>query len=138
MIWGTTFFWKHPYKHFGLTTYLKVIASGSGFMNSHHSPCLLQLFSSILDALLPSCNISTTVHILPSEIETYLPFAPSPEDVPVEQLHALLQRCGSTAGRSWKSPQAEHGTYLHRIERDRTACPDTNIKSPTSPSFAMA
>ena len=43
-----------------------------------------------LDALLPSCNISTTVHMLPSEIETYLPFAPSPEDVPVEQLHALV------------------------------------------------
>ena len=47
MIWGTTFFWKHPYKHFGLTKYLKVTASGSGFMNSHHSPCLLQFFPSI-------------------------------------------------------------------------------------------
>ena len=47
MIWGYHYFWKHPYKHFGLTKYLKVIASGSRFMNSHHSPCLLQFFPSI-------------------------------------------------------------------------------------------
>lgn len=73
-----------------------------------------------LDAPLPSCNISTTIHILPSEMETYLPFAPSPEDVPVEQLHALVQRCGSTRGNKVMENSPSWAWYLFTSDRTRS------------------
>ena len=122
---GYRYFWKHPYKHFGLTKYLKVIASGSGFMNSHHSPCLLQFFSSIwmhhsqaatYPQLSTFCHlrwrlIYLLLHLLKmSLLNSCMPWFR--DVVPPGEI------------KSWKIPQAEHGTYLHRIERDRTACPE--------------
>jgi len=70
-------------------------------------------------------------------METYLPFAPSPEDVPVEQLHALVQRCGSTRGKSWKVPKLSMVLIYIGSNEIVQLVLSTNIKSPTFPSFAM-
>ena len=51
-------------------------------------------------------------------METYLLFAPSPEDVPVEQLHALVQRCASTGESHGKSPS--WARYLLTSDRTRS------------------
>ena len=96
------------------------------------------ILSKHLDALLPSCDISTTVHMLPSEMETYLPFAPSPEDVPVEQLHALVggDVGNPTAGRSWKGlgkvPKLSMSLIYIGSNEIVQLVLRTNIKSPTS------